>query len=91
VRARLVIPCLIEAPAFVPIEMSGSLAKAKIRLSRGGTSYGYKVVAYGDLSAATDPDMTIQFYLGNPTRIYSHSEAWTRTATGWKADGFDLN
>jgi hypothetical protein len=66
------------------------ISKAKIRITRGGTSYGYKVQAYGDLSAATDPNMTIQFYLGNPTRTYSHSEVWKQTATGWKASGFVL-
>jgi hypothetical protein len=66
------------------------ISKAKIRITRGGTSYGYKVQAYGDLSAATDPNMTIQFYLGNPTRTYSHSEPWKRTAKGWKANGFTL-
>jgi len=66
------------------------ISKAKIRITRGGTSYGYKVQAYRDLSAATDANMTIQFYLDNPTRTYSHSELWKKTATGWKASGFTL-
>lgn len=66
------------------------IAKAKLRITRGGTSYGYKVLAYGDLSAATDPDMTIQFYLGNPSKTYSHSEPWKHTKAGWKATGFTL-
>ena len=66
------------------------IAKAKIRITRGGTSYGYKVLAFGDLSAATDPNMTIQFYLGAPARAYSHSEPWKRTSSGWKATGFLL-
>jgi hypothetical protein len=63
--------------------------KAKIRISRGGTSYGFKVQAYGDLSAATDANMSIQFYLGTTPKAYVHSEPWTRTKTGWKADGFE--
>jgi hypothetical protein len=68
---------------------SGGIFKALIRITRGGTSYGYKVQAYGDMSAATDPDMSIQFYIGTPPETYIHSELWTRNATGWKADGFD--
>jgi hypothetical protein len=67
----------------------GGIFRALIRITRQGTSYGYKVRAYGDMSAATDADMSIQFYLGNPPEAYIHSELWTRNAAGWKADGFD--
>lgn len=62
--------------------------RAKIRISRGGTSYGYKIQAYGDLSGAVDPDMSIQFDIGGKT--YVHSEPWKRTKKGWKASGFLL-
>jgi hypothetical protein len=67
----------------------GGVYKAKIRITRGGISYGYKVEAYGDCSAATDPDMAIQFYIGNQLTPAIHREMWKRTGTGWKAQGFD--
>ena len=68
--------------------LGSGIYKAKIRISRDGTSYGYKVQAYGDFSAATDPDMSIQFFIGS--RTFVHSEPWKRTSTGWKATGFLL-
>lgn len=60
--------------------------KAKVRISRGGTSYGYKILAYGDLSKATTPDMVIQFYIGD--KIFIHDDEWTQTSYGWKATPF---
>jgi hypothetical protein len=65
------------------------LYRAKIRITRGGTSYGYKVQAYGDMAAASGPQMTIQLYLGKPPRSFVHSETWTQQSWGWKATGFD--
>jgi cysteine-rich repeat protein len=64
------------------------IEKAKVRVTRSGTSYGYKVKAYGDFSGAVDPNMSIQFEIGGKT--YVHSEAWKRTSSGWKASGFLL-
>jgi hypothetical protein len=61
--------------------------RAKIRISRGGTSYGYKLLAYGDFSRADTSDMTIQFYIGD--RIFVHDKPWTQTSWGWKADSFE--
>lgn len=61
--------------------------KAKIRITRGGTSYGFKVQAYGDLSKATDPDMTLHFYIGDDN--WSHTEPWKAVRGGWKATGFE--
>jgi len=72
----------------IAAKTAGGIYKAKVRITRGGTSYGFKVLAYGDLSAATDPYMSIQFYLGTTPKAYIHSEPWTPTKTGWKADGF---
>jgi hypothetical protein len=63
--------------------------KAKIRLTRGGTSYGYRVEAYGDMSAATNPNMSIQLYIGSPSQSFVHKEPWTQRSWGWKATGFD--
>jgi hypothetical protein len=40
------------------------------------------------LSAAVDPKMSIQIYLGNPRTTAIHSEEWLRTTYGWKATGF---
>jgi len=63
--------------------------KAKIRISRGGTSYGFKVLAYGDMAKLTGRYMSIQFYVGSPSTAFIHSEPWTQTGWGWKANGFE--
>ena len=63
--------------------------KAKIHITRGGTSYGYKLQAYGDMAANTGPRMTIQFYIGNPPHPFVHTELWNQLSWGWKATGFD--
>jgi len=68
----------------------GGIRKARIRISRG-TTYSYWVEAYGDMSAAVDPNMSIQVYLGNPTATAIHSEEWSRMRYGWKATGFAGN
>ena len=58
----------------------------------GNTSYTFSFTAYGDLSAATDPNMRLQFYLGvdanaaRDGRIFiTLPKPWTRTPTGWRA------
>jgi len=61
----------------------GGVYKAEIRITSYGTSYGYRVEAYGDMSAATDPLMDLQFYIGNRPTPGIHSGAWTRTKFGW--------
>lgn len=66
----------------------GGIRKARIRVSNQGRTYSYWVEAYGDMSAATDPNMAIQVYLGTPMTTAIHSEAWVRTGYGWKATGF---
>ena len=63
--------------------------RVKIRISRGGTSYGYKVQAYGDMASATGPNMSIQFYIGTPAQAFIHNEPWTSQSWGWKATSFD--
>jgi hypothetical protein len=67
----------------------GGVFRAIINITRRGTSYGYKVESYGDMSAATDADMAIQFYIGNQDTPAIHAEAWKRTGSGWKATGFE--
>jgi hypothetical protein len=61
--------------------------RAKIRITRGGTSYGYKIKAYGDLSAATDPDMVIQFYIGD--QVWIHDKPWIPRSNGWTSTSFE--
>jgi hypothetical protein len=61
--------------------------RAKIRITRRGTSYGYKIKAYGDLSAATDPDMVVQFYIGD--QVWVHDEPWIPRGNGWRSTAFD--
>jgi hypothetical protein len=68
--------------------LHGGVALALIRISHGGLSYGYRLEAYGDISRATDPHMSLQFYAGQPT-AFVHSELWTRTASGWRAHSAD--
>ena len=63
--------------------------RAKLHITRGGTSYGYKLQAYGAMAAAAGPRMSIQFYLGAPRRPFVHRDLWTGYSWGWKATGFD--
>jgi len=42
----------------------------------------YKVQAYGDMSMATDPDMVLQFYIGDQAFVFKSTWHWTGTA-GW--------
>jgi hypothetical protein len=63
--------------------------KAVVRVTRGGTSYGFKVVAFSDLSAAVDANMAVQFYFTAPTmRSWIHDKPWTQQPWGWKATAF---
>ena len=43
----------------------------------------YKIKAYGDLSSATESQMTLQFYIGDQTFIVD--TAWRKTSHGWVA------
>ena len=61
--------------------------KAKIRIARNGTSYGYKIIAYGDFSAANSPDMALQMYIGD--QVWIHDQPWIQNARGWKSTGFE--
>ena len=60
----------------------GGVYKAQIRITRFGISYGYKVEAYGDMSAATDANMDLQFYIGHRPTPAIHTGAWTKTKFG---------
>jgi len=71
---------------------AGGISNLKIKQSRDGTSYAFKFASYADLSAATTPDMRLQFYLGEDAnaaqdgRIFITLEApWKQTPHGWRA------
>jgi hypothetical protein len=49
----------------------------------GTGSVYYKIKAYGDLSSATEPQMPLQFYIGDQTFIVDTT--WRKTSHGWVA------
>jgi len=63
--------------------------KVKIRITRRGTSYGYRITAYGDMAAATGPNMALQFYIGTPSRAFVHNQPWVPRPWGWRATSFE--
>jgi hypothetical protein len=66
------------ASAGVPAEPG----PARVRLLAGSRGWVYYwITAYGDLSAATTPDMTLQFYLGDEPFILKGQ--WRQTPRGW--------
>src|SRR5262249_42960823 len=64
-------------------KIHGGVFKAMIRV-RDLTEYRYTIQAYGDLSAATDPLMSIQFYLGDQPTPAFLTATWTPKKFGWK-------
>ncbi|HJQ85191.1 MAG TPA: hypothetical protein VKA21_13995 [Candidatus Binatia bacterium] len=56
---------------------------ARLRRLRDGSGYSYNVQAYGDLSRATDADMTIQIYVGD--QVFIMSATWLPMPGGWRA------
>jgi hypothetical protein len=52
-----------------------------VRQRRRG-SYTFHVKAYGDLSAATDPVMTVQWHLGG--QVFMNHSTWEKMSRGWK-------
>jgi len=69
-------------------KLHGGIYKAKIKITHLGTYYGYRVESYGDISRATDPVMSLQYYIGNQPTSAIHTETWKRTRSGWAAHGF---
>jgi len=71
---------------------NGGMYSLKIKKNKDGSSYTFTFTSYGNLSAATDPNMRLQFYIGNDAdaardgRIFiTLDQPWTRTPTGWRA------
>jgi hypothetical protein len=58
------------------------IAKIEMRYQPAHGYYRVRVIAYGDLSAATDPAMTLQLKVGDDGFV--NSGVWERTASGWK-------
>jgi hypothetical protein len=63
-----------------PRTVEGGLAMFRIS-PHGNDGDQVQVEAYGNLSTATLPDMTIEILFGNAT--YQNSGTWTPTRTGW--------
>ena len=69
----------------------GGIYSLKIK-QNGNSSYTLSFTSYGDLSAATDPNMRLQFYIGEDAnaardgRIFiTRDQPWMRTPSGWRA------
>jgi len=67
--------------------LAGGLYSVKIKQRRDGSAYTFGFTAYGDLSAATDPNMRLQFYVGESGNrpFITINKPWTQTPTGWRA------
>jgi hypothetical protein len=61
------------------------ISRVKIRKTRGGTSYNYRIEAYGDFSAA-GPDMALQFYVGEENFFFE--APWMPRPWGYRSRAF---
>ena len=64
--------------------LTGGVYQVKIKERTGG--YSFSFAAYGDLSGADNPNMRLQFYMGNAPKPYITIDApWRQTPSGWRA------
>lgn len=70
---------------------SGGTFSVKIKRTTHG-AYTFGFVSFADLSAATDPYMRLQFYIGDDANVARDGRGfitidvpWTRTPQGWRA------
>jgi hypothetical protein len=70
----------------------GGMYAVKIKRNRDGVTYTFSFTSYGDLSAATDENMRLHFYVGTDDaaasdgRIFVTLDApWRQTPNGWRA------
>jgi len=70
----------------------GGIYSVKIKQRTDRTSYTFSFASYGNLSAATDPRMRLQFYIGDDAaaaregRVFITIDSpWMRTPGGWRA------
>lgn len=67
----------------------GGLYEIKLKKQRNGSGYAASTISYADLSAATDPEMRVQFYVGD--RVFITIDApWKLLGSpqkpiGWRA------
>jgi hypothetical protein len=54
----------------------------KFTMKVRGNAYAFNCKAYGDLSTATDPDMTLQIRVGG--ELYATRAMWKRLSNGWR-------
>jgi Right handed beta helix region len=71
---------------------SGGTYDLKIKKNNDGRSYTFSFTSYGNLSAATNANMRLQFYIGDDAnaaregRVFITLDTpWTKTAHGWRA------
>jgi hypothetical protein len=64
---------------------AGGIYSLKVKL-RHNDSYSFSFASYANLSAATDPRMRLQFYIGGTPKPFITTNApWTSTGNGWRA------
>jgi hypothetical protein len=63
---------------------TGGVYEIKIKAQKDGSAYSVSTISYADLSAATDPWMRIQFYLGDVVFL-SIDTPWKQLPSGWRA------
>jgi hypothetical protein len=65
---------------------AGGLYQVKLSFVHGTlNTVRYSVEAFGDLSRATDPNMSLQFYVANQPTPAIHTQVWEQTRAGWLA------
>jgi hypothetical protein len=60
------------------------LYRLKLKQHRDGAGYTIRSESFADLSAANDPMMRVQFYVGDDVFI-TIAAPWTSTGNGWRA------
>ncbi len=63
---------------------TGGLYDLKIKKQKSRSGYAVSATSYADLSAATDPRMRVQFYVGE-TVFITLDTPWTQMPNGWRA------
>lgn len=64
----------------------GGIYLLKMKRRAEGSPYSISFDAYGELSAATEPHMRLQYYIaGQPLPFITSNEPWRPTPHGWRA------
>jgi len=62
----------------------GGLYSLKVKKQSGNDGYAFSSTSFADLSAAMDPRMRVQFYIGDVVFI-TIDNPWKQSPNGWKA------